>query len=237
MRFEVRTSLQGFDISNTFPGKKTTKRRHRPISAHLLYISARVAISDSRESRCKVITTDILSLNTAPARLRSLTETPAPPGFVGSPHLHVLLHHCAPQQQAEALGPRRGVWQRHVHALLEPPSHRVVEVPGAVAGCEHHDAVTGRVVLALAVPLTLALVQAVHLRKELVLESPRGLVLARGPARGGEGVDLVDEDDAGSVVARHGEERGHQLLALAEPLRHQDRRRDVEEGGARLGGV
>lgn len=49
-------------------------------------------------------------------------------------------------------------------------------------------------------------------------------------------VDLVDEDDRGLKLPGYGEERPHELLALAHVLGGQASRRYGEEGGVALGG-
>ena len=64
--------------------------------------------------------------------------------------------------------------------------------------------------------------------------SPPPLLLALAPLRE-DRVDLVDEDHGGLLGARHAEERADELLALAHPLGHERRRRDVEEGRLRVG--
>lgn len=61
-------------------------------------------------------------------------------------------------------------------------------------------------------------------------------MLPSSPARRAERVDLVDEDGAWGVRARHVEEAPHHALALAPPLGSQRRRRDVEERRPALGG-
>mmetsp|Transcript_80622 Transcript_80622/g.215997 ORF Transcript_80622/g.215997 Transcript_80622/m.215997 type:complete len:277 (-) Transcript_80622:738-1568(-) len=100
--------------------------------------------------------------------------------------------------------PRVHIGERDVDAPLAPPAHRRVDAPREVGGAQHQHAVE-------------RVAETVHLHEQLRLDASRALAL-RVAAHRGDGVDLVDEDDGGLVLARHGEELAHQLLALAQPL-------------------
>lgn len=106
--------------------------------------------------------------------------------------------------------------QRNVDPLLEAPSDGGVEDPRDVGGAEHEDAVH-------------IVAHALHLHQELGLDPTRTFALVLGTRRA-QRVHLVDEDDAGLVSASQLEEISHELLGLAEPLRHQIGRADREEG-------
>ena len=56
-----------------------------------------------------------------------------------------------------------------------------------------------------------------QLHEELCLDPPGALVFVVRP-RGEQRVDLVHEDDAGLMHARHREQRAHHFLAFAHPL-------------------
>ena len=79
-----------------------------------------------------------------------------------------------------------------MHSPLESSPDRGVELPGDIGGAEDQDAFG-------------VLAYTVHLDEELGFDAPRGFGFACA-ARAAEGVDFVDEDDAGFVFAGEVEE-------------------------------
>mmetsp|Transcript_42953 Transcript_42953/g.101993 ORF Transcript_42953/g.101993 Transcript_42953/m.101993 type:complete len:451 (+) Transcript_42953:298-1650(+) len=122
----------------------------------------------------------------------------------------------------EHLGAGGGVREGDVDALVKPPADGLVEVVRHVGRPEHEH------------PLV-SLADALHLHEELRLDAPRGLALARVPARAAQGVYLVDEDDRRRPLPREAKQLAHELLALAHPLGDKVRRGDAEERRFRLG--
>jgi hypothetical protein len=118
-----------------------------------------------------------------------------------------------------------GAVHQHLPVEAPCPQQRAVEDLRPVRGGHDDDA--------------LAAVEAVHLDEELV-EGLLALVVAahrrHPPAGAPDGVELVDEDDAGGALGRLPEEVAH--AGGAHPDEHLDevRARDREEGHARLAG-
>ena len=94
--------------------------------------------------------------------------------------------------------PGSQVREGDVYSPLEAAADGGVELPRDVGGAQDEHALA-------------VLAHAVHLHQHLGLYPPRGLrlALAAGPA---QGVDLVDEDDGGLVLAGHGEELLHETV-------------------------
>mmetsp|Transcript_11410 Transcript_11410/g.38914 ORF Transcript_11410/g.38914 Transcript_11410/m.38914 type:complete len:440 (+) Transcript_11410:277-1596(+) len=119
------------------------------------------------------------------------------------------------------------VGEVHGHAAVEAAraEERRVEHVGTVGGRDDHDA---RVLL-----------EAVHLSQDLVerllaLVVAAKLAAARAGALPADGVDLVDEDDARSVLLRLREDVAHARGAHAHEHLHELGARRGDEGRARL---
>mmetsp|Transcript_1845 Transcript_1845/g.4118 ORF Transcript_1845/g.4118 Transcript_1845/m.4118 type:complete len:263 (-) Transcript_1845:423-1211(-) len=109
----------------------------------------------------------------------------------------------------EERGPRGLVGQRDVDPLLQPPPHRLVQLPWVVGGGEDHDDGGLGGLAGAAVGAAGHAVHAVHLDQELALDAAGGLVLVGAAARRAERVDLVHEDRRRRVVPRHLEQQPH----------------------------
>lgn len=79
-----------------------------------------------------------------------------------------------------------------MHTPLEAPTNRIIELPRDIRGAEDEDALG-------------ILAYAVHLHQHLCFDAAGGFGLAF-VAGAAQGVDFVDEDDRGLVLAGHGEE-------------------------------
>src|SRR5436309_3272184 len=122
--------------------------------------------------------------------------------------------------------PALHVGARHDHAPVEAAGtqERRVEDVGPVGGGDQNDALVG--------------LEAVHLDEQLV-QRLLALVVAAAEARpavAADGVDLVDEDDAGGVLLPLHEEVAHAGGADADEHLDEVGARDGEEGHARLAG-
>ena len=117
------------------------------------------------------------------------------------------------KQRPQLRSPRLWFGERDVLASYEPPARRLVDGPRQVRRGEHEDPVGVAFVLgcgcgcsasgAAPRPRARALapgggpLQVAPLNQELGLDPAGGLVLAGTGALGQQGVDLVDEDNAG----------------------------------------
>mmetsp|Transcript_34585 Transcript_34585/g.75599 ORF Transcript_34585/g.75599 Transcript_34585/m.75599 type:complete len:792 (-) Transcript_34585:480-2855(-) len=141
--------------------------------------------------------------------------------------VHVAHDRLVPRVHLQNLDAALDAGQREVQDAVEAAGagERLVQHRRAVGGRQHHDA---RVVL-----------KAVHLRQHLV-DGVGGLLPAHHAAAGAQGarrperVELVDEDDAGRRLARHGEEVAHARRPHAHKHLHELRPRAREEGHLRL---
>ncbi len=108
--------------------------------------------------------------------------------------------------------------QRDINALLEAASNGRVQRPRNIRGAQDEYVVI------------VVVRHALHLHEKLGLDAActLGLVVV---TRRTQRVDLVDEDDAGSVGARQLEQILDELLALAEPLGEQIGRAHRKESG------
>src|SRR6266849_3166790 len=125
----------------------------------------------------------------------------------------------------DALAPLH-VGARHDDAAIESAGsqQRRVQDVRSIGGGDQDDALVG--------------LEAVHLDQELV-ERLLALVVPAAEARAAvapDGVDLVDEDDAGGVLLPLHEEIAHARGADADEHLDEVRARDGEEGHARLAG-
>ena len=96
-----------------------------------------------------------------------------------------------------------------------------IEDVGAVGGGDHHDAVTG--------------LEAVHLGEHLV-QRLLALVVTAAETRAAlaaDGVDLVDEDDRGRLLARGGEQVAHACRADTDEHLHEVGAGDRDERARR----
>ena len=121
-----------------------------------------------------------------------------------------------PEMDLEHRRARRRLGEADVDTLLETPADGRVEPPGDVGGGEDEDAVG-------------VVADTVHLDEELGLDAAGRLTLVVGTGRA-ERIDLIDEDDAGTLGTGHVEEGLHKLLGLTEPLGEKGGGGDGEEG-------
>mmetsp|Transcript_14031 Transcript_14031/g.45072 ORF Transcript_14031/g.45072 Transcript_14031/m.45072 type:complete len:283 (+) Transcript_14031:23-871(+) len=135
---------------------------------------------------------------------------------------HALRERHSGRMHAEDLPPIALVRQRDVDHAVEAarPQQRWVDQVGPVGGRDDNDPREG--------------LHAVHLVQKLREDARRDL--APTGADGRERVDLVEEDNGGCARARLAEERRHQLLRLANPLREELGALDGEEARARVCG-
>lgn len=140
------------------------------------------------------------------------------------PQVNLLVPHVF-EMHAENCLASFEVGQLHLNPTVEAPraQQRLVEALGTVRRSQDHH--------------TLAAVEAVHLGQELVERLLAFVVAAVGAvAPLADGIDLVDEDDAGSLFARLLEEVAHLGRAHADEHLHELRSRNGEKRHLRLSG-
>ena len=127
-----------------------------------------------------------------------------------------------------------GFGERDVLPPYEAAACGLVDRPGQVRGCEDEDA--GRVAFAGGVAARGCFLQVGPLDQEFRLDSARGFVLAAATAGAQEGVDFVDEDDAGCKRFGEREQRAHEFLAFTEVFGGEAAGADGEEDASALCG-
>jgi hypothetical protein len=140
--------------------------------------------------------------------------------------IDVVRHPLALAVDLQDRQPLLEVGQRHHDLAVEAPRPQQggVQDVGAVGGRDHDDALGG--------------VEAVHLREHLV-EGLLALVVPAaeaGAALAADGVDLVDEDDGGRLLAGRLEQVAHPAGPDADEHLHEVRAADRHEGHAGLAG-